>query len=613
MAKKTVEQLVLELSLDNKQFNAKLMQSMRDTERQTSRGAKAIGGLSQSLKRMASTAKGAIAAYAGVAGARALGAYVRSSLDAMDKTDKLAKRLGVSTDFIQEMGYAAEVSGVNLETLAMSMQRYIRRASDASQGIGVEVVRAMEELGLTVRNTAGEFKSAEVLFTESLEAVAGADASRRLALAQKLYDSEGVAVVQLADSFRELVREARDLGVVIDFETIQKGVRAKDELTKLSSIVSGELADAVVDIAPLLVKMGEGLGWVADAASDLFRNFQSLEDMSISGLREEILEAQGEIANFQQRYIELRRSGLTATDPQVQQQRSMAEDRMSSVRQMQAELARKEAARAARTRSMSRSGGTNMAFGEGSLRGTPGEATGAVGEATVAKAEWLKAWEAIQERGLSAEEKMRAQLESFGEEVPEGVREQWEAAIESMGEAGSSVWDEMGEGMVDTFSGALAQMLIEGEFTFAELGKAFASEILSQFIGLGVNKVIGGITASIGQSAGGGFIAPGVPRIVGEMGPEIFIPKSGGNVIPASHTSAAMMGSSGGGVSIVVNNNARTAEASVFESPGGGDQMRRFEIMVEDITSKSMTGGRLGETTRQTFNLQRYGAPAGAV
>jgi hypothetical protein len=51
-----------------------------------------------------------------------------------------------------------------------------------------------------------------------------------------------------------------------------------------------------------------------------------------------------------------------------------------------------------------------------------------------------------------------------------------------------------------------------------------------------------------GELANGGRATGGLPYLVGEMGPELFMPGRGGNVVPNDR-----LGSMGGGTSIVIN------------------------------------------------------------
>jgi hypothetical protein len=81
---------------------------------------------------------------------------------------------------------------------------------------------------------------------------------------------------------------------------------------------------------------------------------------------------------------------------------------------------------------------------------------------------------------------------------------------------------------------------------------ARAVELYRTFRGLGgklpSELATGGRRFDLGERANGGRVTGGMPYMVGEMGPELFMPGRGGNVVPNDR-----LGSMGGGTSIVIN------------------------------------------------------------
>ena len=74
-------------------------------------------------------------------------------------------------------------------------------------------------------------------------------------------------------------------------------------------------------------------------------------------------------------------------------------------------------------------------------------------------------------------------------------------------------------------------------------------------------QILGGL---FGFRAGGGDVSAGRPYIVGEQGPELFVPNRSGNVVPASQTRQVMNGQpSGGNTNIVINVPIHTQTGSV--------------------------------------------------
>ena len=100
--------------------------------------------------------------------------------------------------------------------------------------------------------------------------------------------------------------------------------------------------------------------------------------------------------------------------------------------------------------------------------------------------------------------------------------------------------DTIENGVVNAIEGA-----IQGTKTLGDVASSVFNQIASQLIRMGVNSMLSGIFPDLfPKRAAGGPVKGGSPYIVGEKGPELFVPGSSGNIVP-NH---AM-----GGANIVVN------------------------------------------------------------
>lgn len=104
-----------------------------------------------------------------------------------------------------------------------------------------------------------------------------------------------------------------------------------------------------------------------------------------------------------------------------------------------------------------------------------------------------------------------------------------------------------------------------------------------------------------GARAGGGSVAGGTAYLVGERGPELFVPGRSGTIVPNG------IGGGGGGgavVNVTVQNNAG-AEIGVKQSrgPNGID----IQLVVEQAVLKSMNGGAIGRQM-QSYGFNRMNA-----
>jgi hypothetical protein len=196
------------------------------------------------------TAKVATAA-AGVGAA--MFAMSKKFADAEDRAAKFAKRIGQSVEELTAIEFAGERAGLSMQQVDMSLQRLERRAAEAAAGMG-EARGALRELNIN----AAEFTKLGLedkmgVLAKSLEGVT--DSGERTRLAFKLFDSEGVAMLQMLgdgeEAFRGLTEEARKFGAVISKEAAANAERFQDSFTNMTTAFSGTfrgIADKVIPI-----------------------------------------------------------------------------------------------------------------------------------------------------------------------------------------------------------------------------------------------------------------------------------------------------------------------------------------------------------------------------
>lgn len=122
-----------------------------------------------------------------------------------------------------------------------------------------------------------------------------------------------------------------------------------------------------------------------------------------------------------------------------------------------------------------------------------------------------------------------------------------------------------------TLSREFADALLEGESllsSFGNFAKSIVSEIIATFLRLAVvEPILKSIFPNLGtgtgtpgvESAGGGLATHGRPMLVGERGPELFVPHAPGNIVNGADTRSAL----GGGGGVVVNQNISFATGVV--------------------------------------------------
>jgi len=219
----------------------------------------AFGAVGKSLKGVTSAIFSMRTALVGVAGVAGFGYLAKRSLDATDSLKKTADKIGTTTQALGALRYAANVSGVETRTLDMAMQRFTRRAAEAAAGTG-EAKAAIKELGLNAQDL-NRMPLDEKMLTLA-DAFGGvSNESDKLRLAFKLFDSEGAALVNTLglgkDGLAAMLGEARALGLTMSTSAAVGVEKTNDALLKLGGLFKGVTDQTVAALAPAIEMLVE--------------------------------------------------------------------------------------------------------------------------------------------------------------------------------------------------------------------------------------------------------------------------------------------------------------------------------------------------------------------
>jgi len=191
----------------------------------------------------------------------ALAFWTKSTFSAIDATAKFADRIGISTEALGGLQLAAKISGVTITNLQLGLQRMTRRVSEAAKGFG-EAKAALAELGLDA------LKISKLSPDKQFEAIADAmekvtSQSDRVRLAMKLFDSEGVALVNTmrggSKALQRFRAEAIKMGFAFNRIDAAKVEAANDSFTRLGATLQGIVNRIAVRLAPIIVLMNKKL------------------------------------------------------------------------------------------------------------------------------------------------------------------------------------------------------------------------------------------------------------------------------------------------------------------------------------------------------------------
>ena len=202
-----------------------------------------------------------MAAASAVAGAAMVTALVVKGLRSVDALTKTAAKLGMTTQALAGMQHAAKLTGVSAETMNMALQRMVRRIAEAAMGTG-EAKGALEELGISAQEL--NQLSPDKQFSRLADAIRQVEnPADRVRLAMKLFDSEGVALVNTmrlgSAGMAEMAAEAEALGLAFSEKQGAAVERANDAMQKLWDLVTGLAQTFAIEMAPLIERVSNAL------------------------------------------------------------------------------------------------------------------------------------------------------------------------------------------------------------------------------------------------------------------------------------------------------------------------------------------------------------------
>ena len=231
-------------------------------------------------------------ALVGAGAAAGIFGIANSTATLGDQVAKTGDKIGIALGPFQELRYAAERSGVSTEKFDSSLERFVKRMGEATQGTGA-ARKAYEELGLSAEDLAKltPEKSLEVV-ADRLSSVE--NQSQRVAIAAQLFGREGVAMVNMmkdgSAGLQALRKDARATGYVLSEQAARDAEAFKDAMLDaqlgmagMKNTIGAELMPAITDM------MGDLSAWMRenrDQVSAFASNFGTKLKNAIPVLRD---------------------------------------------------------------------------------------------------------------------------------------------------------------------------------------------------------------------------------------------------------------------------------------------------------------------------------------
>lgn len=580
----------------------------------------AMGGATKLLGGFVALTKAATIALVGLTAA--FSALVLRQTAIIDRLGKVSKVTGVATDTLQKFGFAAELAGVSTDQAQVALRRFSRRLGEAQKGTG-ELLPALRRLGIETRNADGTFKDAEEVLFELADGIAETEGqSAKLAIAFKAFDSEGAELVNTlnegGDALRRVFDEAEALGFILSQEAIQGVEDFNDEFNKLQAVIGGLANTFVAELAPalrqvitdflaflkqasvekggfeelgsylkneffnililitkafaglynifvrignVLIETGRKFGIIEDEVGNVQKAIEVLEDLDVGptfnfgNILGDLLEFKT-ISNDVKEILEeaLGPAGVIVSD----------EERLAAIERLKEKL---------------------LELGE-----TEGFTIGEIDvENLVAYLNKLRDAEPLVITITKGVEDQRTQWERIKDAIQAGIDRMvafQQASIDfttlmenvatRLGTPLERLTKTLEDGLVkgvEMFEDSLTDAIMTGKADFSALGdhikQVIAKALVQKFISGPILALFG-----LGGLAKGGTANAGTPYIVGEEGPELFVPGQTGTVVPNDQ----LAGSVGMGAATAVTYNINAVDARSFKQLVAQDPEFLFNV-----------------------------------
>lgn len=249
-------------------------------ERQLAKGRKAVSSFGNDAGKAVGAGLSKFNRIVGVSSVVSVGAFtaaIAKSTASIDNLAKTSQTIGISTEALASLRHAANLTGVETQTLDSSLSKMTIRLSEAKKGTG-EAKDVVKELGLDIKKIST--MAPEQQFAEIASAMMNVkNHADKVRIATKLFEEEGAKLVNTLalgkSGLRSAAVEAEKLGLAIKAEDAAKVEKLADAWDRFKKATGAGFTDLTIAIAPAAQQVLESL---TAAVGDLKVLYKALPD-----------------------------------------------------------------------------------------------------------------------------------------------------------------------------------------------------------------------------------------------------------------------------------------------------------------------------------------------
>lgn len=272
MASETLAKLVVKMEADS----ARLQKDLDKANSRIDRFSKSAGGSMDKLGATFVKLAGTVAAFATGA---AFTSFVKASFEMIDVNAKAADKLGIMSEKLQGMQYAASLAGIGSEDFNKSLQKMEKTVYDAQQGLST-AKDAISQLGLNLDDLAK--MSPDKQFNVITDAISNLGSQTdKVGISMAIFGKAGADVLNLVGDtegqFKKATEEAIAFNLALTRVDSAKVEAANDAMTRVSAAARGVGNTISVALSPYIAEIGNQFADSAKAS----HGFQDAVDKAL--------------------------------------------------------------------------------------------------------------------------------------------------------------------------------------------------------------------------------------------------------------------------------------------------------------------------------------------
>ena len=203
--------------------------------------------------------------------AKAFAAYAATLSD-------VATRVGVTTDALQKLRYAAATNGSSAETMDSALIKLNQTLYDASTGSNKDAAALFKTLGISIKDASGNVRNASEIFPQLTEAFRlNENAAVRTKMAIALFGKAGADLLPLlaqgADGLKTSSDRAREFGMIVSDDVVAAGAAMDGAFNELGMSLNATVGVIAASLMPVVRDMIEVfMRWTAENREIIAQN-----------------------------------------------------------------------------------------------------------------------------------------------------------------------------------------------------------------------------------------------------------------------------------------------------------------------------------------------------